>query len=136
MRWSFNLRQPFHHFFLLQGSLLNYNCTTCFLQLSEVDQIAYLQLDEEQIKSYTLAEIEMLLQFHGKNLMERYPSMPRTDVSINSDGRNRLIYDELRYNKYSLKEEHDRLMSTMTTEQKSIYDTTGLRPINKVFFFV
>ncbi|KEH15714.1 PIF1-like helicase, partial [Medicago truncatula] len=77
-----------------------------------------LQLDEDQIKSYTLAEIERLLQSHGKKFKERYPSMPRIDVAINSVGLNRLIYDELRYNKDSLKEEHDRLMSTMTTEQK------------------
>jgi Cdc6-like AAA superfamily ATPase len=82
-----------------------------------------LQLDEEQIKSYALAEIEKLLQSHGKNFKDHYPSMPRTDVAINSAGLNRLIYDELRYNKDSLKEEHDRLMSTMTTEQKNIYDT-------------
>jgi ATP-dependent DNA helicase PIF1 len=53
--------------------------------------------------------------------------MPRTDVAINSAGLNRLIYDELRYNKDSLKKEHDRLMSMMTTEQKSIYDTIMAR---------
>lgn len=53
--------------------------------------------------------------------------MPRTDVAINSAGLNRLIYDELRYNKDSLKEEHDRLMSTLTTEHKGIYDTIMAR---------
>jgi len=82
-----------------------------------------LQLDEDQIKSYAFAEIENLVLSHGKDLKEHYPTMPRIDVSMNNDGRNRLIYDDLRYNKDLLKEEHERLMATMTMEQRIICNT-------------
>jgi hypothetical protein len=93
-------------------------------------------LDEDQIKSYGLAEIQVLLQGHGKDMKEDYPSMPRTDVSLNTEGLNRLIYDELRYNRNVLKEEHEGLMSTMTSEQRQIYDKIMSRVAeNKPGFF-
>ena len=78
-------------------------------------------LDDEQLKSYTLAEIERLLQGHGKNMKEDYPTIPQSDVSLSNKGHNRLIYDELRYDKNKLRKEHRPLMSTMTLKQKIIY---------------
>lgn len=85
-----------------------------------VMRVPDLVLDDDQIKSYGLAEIEVLLQAHGKVMKEDYPTMLRTDVSLNNEGRNRLIYDELRYDRYALRNEHDRLMSTMTSEEKKL----------------
>jgi len=78
-------------------------------------------LTVEQLKTYTLAEIEICLQGHGKGL-DDYPDMPQPDRSLVPEISNRLIHDELNYNRDSLAEEHRRLMSTMTNEQKSIYD--------------
>jgi hypothetical protein len=86
-----------------------------------------LVLTEDQIKSYTLAEIEKLLQAHGKDMKKDYPSMPRPDVSLNTEGLNMLIYDELKYDKEQLLKEHAELMSTMTAEQRKIYDTIMAR---------
>jgi len=97
-----------------------------------------LVLDDDQIKSYGLAEIEALLQAHDKTMKEDYPTMPWSDLSFNNEGRNRLIYDELRYDRNILKDEHQRLMSTMTSEQKTIYDKIMARVISNQpgFFFL
>ena len=83
---------------------------------------ADLVLDDEQLKNYTLAEIERLVQCHGKSMKEDYPTMPRPDFSLIHESHNRLIYDEMNYNQQVLEDEHRRLMSTMTAEQKSVYD--------------
>jgi ATP-dependent DNA helicase PIF1 len=73
------------------------------------------------LKSYTLAEIEILLQSHSKSL-ENYPPMPLPDSALIPDRHNRLIFDELNYDRRSLVDEHRKLMSTMTNEQRRIYD--------------
>jgi len=88
---------------------------------------ADLLLDDEQLKNYTLAEIERLLQSHRKSMKGDYPTMPRIDVSLIHESRNRLIYDELNYNEQLPEDKHHRLMSTMTTEQRSVYDTMMAR---------
>jgi RecA-family ATPase len=88
---------------------------------------ADLLLDDQQLKNYTLAEIERLLRSHGKSMKEDYPTMPKTDISMIHESRNRLIYDEMNYNQQVLEEEHNRLMSTMTAEQRGVYDTIMTR---------
>jgi hypothetical protein len=59
---------------------------------------ADLVLDEDQLKSYALEEIERLLQSHGKDTKEDYPTMPRSDVSLINESHNRLIFDEMNNN--------------------------------------
>jgi hypothetical protein len=83
---------------------------------------ADLVLDDEQLKNYTLVEIERLVQSHGKSMKDDYPTMPRPDFSLIHESRNRLIYDEMNYNQQVLEDEHRKLMSTMTAEQKGVYD--------------
>ncbi|KAK2422598.1 hypothetical protein QL285_033122 [Trifolium repens] len=80
-----------------------------------------LVLTPDQIKSYALAEIEFLLQSNNRSLKD-YPDMPRPDEGLVPDRGNRLIYDELNYDRQTLAEEHLRLMSTMTSEQRRVYD--------------
>jgi ATP-dependent DNA helicase PIF1 len=82
---------------------------------------ADLVLTPEQLKSYALAEIDTLLQSNNKSL-GNYPDMPQPDPELLPDRGNRLIFDELNYDKQSLLEEHRTLMSTMTAEQKRVYD--------------
>jgi phosphoribosylanthranilate isomerase len=79
-------------------------------------------LDDSQLRSYAPVEIEQLVQCHGKSLKDDYPTMPRPDVSLIHQFRNRLMYDELRYDHNVLKNEHSKLMETMTQEQKRVYD--------------
>ncbi len=75
---------------------------------------------------YALADIEMMLRSCGKSLKD-YPPMPQADTSLIPDIQNSLIHDELNYNRQSLAEEHVRLMSTMTSEQRKVYDTIMMR---------
>ncbi|KAK2356281.1 hypothetical protein QL285_093628 [Trifolium repens] len=80
-----------------------------------------LVLTPDQLKNYALAEIDTLLQSNNKSLRQ-YPDMPQPDPGLLPDRGNRLIYDELNYDRESLVEEHHMLMSTMTTEQRKVYD--------------
>ncbi|XP_061367870.1 uncharacterized protein LOC133310893 [Gastrolobium bilobum] len=78
-------------------------------------------LTEEQIKNTTLAEIDKVLQSNGKCLSD-YPSMPCITGASLLDMHNCLVLDELLYDRLFLVEEHKRLMSSLTDEQKVVYD--------------
>ncbi|KAK2371204.1 hypothetical protein QL285_084180 [Trifolium repens] len=78
-----------------------------------------LVLTPEQLKSYALAEIDALLQSNNKSL-RNFPDMPQPDPGLLPDRGNRLIYDELNYDRQALADEHRKLMSTMTTEQRGV----------------
>jgi len=79
-------------------------------------------LTDEQLKAYALAKLEMLLQSAWKSLSD-FPPMPKADASLVPDVESRLIYDEMNYNRPLLAAEHTQLMSTMTSEQRNVYDT-------------
>ncbi|CAJ2646832.1 unnamed protein product [Trifolium pratense] len=83
-------------------------------------------LIDDQLIQYALADIEMMLRSCGKSLKD-YPPKPRADTSLVPDIQNSLIHDELNYKRQSLAEEHVRLMSTMTSEQRKVYDTIMTR---------
>jgi ATP-dependent DNA helicase PIF1 len=99
--------------------------------------LADLVLTPEQRQSYALAEIESLLQCSGKSLKD-YDGMPQPDAGLLRDIGNSFIYDELNYDRLSLAKEHDALMSTMTAEQRRIYDKIMSRVDRKRpgFFFL
>ncbi|XP_020251238.1 ATP-dependent DNA helicase PIF4-like, partial [Asparagus officinalis] len=87
-----------------------------------------LHLNDDQLKSLALTEIEKILCRNGKTLGD-YPSL-QVPESINlNDFHNKLIQDELNYNKESLAIEHTELLSSLTTEQRHVYD----RIIDAVF---
>ncbi|CAH9121125.1 unnamed protein product [Cuscuta epithymum] len=79
-------------------------------------------LSEDELKKLTLAEIDKLLRRNGKSLRD-FPTMPQPDPSLLSESQNRLLFDELNYDRTALAAEHIQLMSTMTSEQRHIYDT-------------
>jgi hypothetical protein len=106
-----------------------------FICILRVIYNADLVLTSDQLKSYALSDIEALLQCHGKSL-DNYKEMPKTDRGLVSEVQNRLIYDELSYNRRSLDEEHHNLMASMTDEQRGIYDRIMSRvTANKPGFF-
>lgn len=49
--------------------------------------------------------------------------MPQPDYSFLTERGNKLIFYELNYDRKALVEEHNRLMSIMTMEQRNIYDS-------------
>ncbi|XP_052206923.1 uncharacterized protein LOC127811252 [Diospyros lotus] len=80
-----------------------------------------LELSEEELKNYVLLEIEKILRSRGKSLRE-FKSMPfpyEIDISFSE---NRLIHDEMRYDRRSLAEDHKLFVSRLTDEQRSVYD--------------
>ncbi|XP_024636431.1 ATP-dependent DNA helicase PIF1 [Medicago truncatula] len=83
--------------------------------------IGDLRLTHEQLKAYALAELETMLQSFGKSLSD-FPPMPKADASLVPDVESRLIHDEMSYNRPVLAAQHDRMMSTMTSEQRNVYD--------------
>ncbi|XP_074265834.1 uncharacterized protein LOC141588285 [Silene latifolia] len=83
---------------------------------------AGLQLSGDDIKNYTLIEIDTLLQRNGSNL-EMFPSMVVPDEVLTRDNSNRLLAEELRYDKKSLAEEHAKLLPRLTDEQRMVYDS-------------
>ncbi|PNY07550.1 helicase-like protein [Trifolium pratense] len=91
----------------------------------------------DQLRSYALAEIEIALQSNGKSLKD-FSDMPQPDDGLVPDRGNRLIYDELNYDRNLLADEHRILMSSMTTEQRKIYDKIMTRVQENMpgFFFL
>ncbi|XP_061367493.1 uncharacterized protein LOC133310559 [Gastrolobium bilobum] len=66
-------------------------------------------------------EIDKVLQSNGKCLSD-YPSMPSIMGESLLDMQNRLVMDELLYDSFSLKEEHHRLLNSLTDEQRVVYE--------------
>ncbi|XP_076908503.1 uncharacterized protein LOC143565407 [Bidens hawaiensis] len=81
-----------------------------------------LQLTEEQIKNLTLLEIQKILQQNNTSLT-RYETMPFPDEESLSVINNRLILDEQSYDQEFERKEFQKLFSTITSEQKAIFDT-------------
>lgn len=70
----------------------------------------------------SVQDIECLLQSNNKSL-SNFPSVPQPDYSFLTERGNKLIFYELNYDRKALVEEHNRLMSIMTMEQRNIYDS-------------
>ncbi|XP_038721985.1 ATP-dependent DNA helicase PIF1-like [Tripterygium wilfordii] len=81
-----------------------------------------LHLSEEELQDLTLAEMEKLLQANGKSLRD-YPPMPFPNEIYLAEVQNRLIQDELSYDKVALAEEYKNLLSCLTDEQMGVYET-------------
>nr|GEU53952.1 ATP-dependent DNA helicase PIF1-like [Tanacetum cinerariifolium] len=80
-----------------------------------------LELSDTQRMTICLTYIEHMLLCNNKCL-KSIPSMPYYQEYTIEDY-NILIYDELTYNKDKLREQHQRLYGSLTSEQKGIYAT-------------
>ncbi|XP_052201712.1 uncharacterized protein LOC127807714 [Diospyros lotus] len=103
-----------------------YVWSKCWQYLS--DDILYrrrsvldLQLTDNEIQSYALLEIEKILQGRGKSLRE-FDGMPFPDDVDELVSGNRLIYDELSYDRKKLTEDHKNYVNQLTDEQRYAYD--------------
>ncbi|XP_073302992.1 uncharacterized protein [Primulina huaijiensis] len=92
------------------------------LYLLNLMEVGELELNEDDIRSYALVDIEKLLQSYGKSLRE-FQSMPFPSDQYLQSSRNRLIHDELRLDKRYLSQEHDKLINNLNSEQRRVYDT-------------
>ncbi|XP_057763551.1 uncharacterized protein LOC130984017 [Arachis stenosperma] len=86
----------------------------------------HLILSEAELLQLTLLEIEEILNRNGKSLRE-FPTMPFPDVddtqfTMEQASQNKLILDELRYDRALLAKQHKQFLSQMNTDQKHVYD--------------
>ncbi|XP_057248163.1 uncharacterized protein LOC104903158 [Beta vulgaris subsp. vulgaris] len=79
-----------------------------------------LHLSDEQLQNYALAEIEAKLQSNGSTL-RRFSEMPYPDDLIVLEGQNKLIMDELSYDRGKQNEEFQQLFQGLTIEQTGIF---------------
>ena len=71
---------------------------------------------------YALLDIDKILRSNGRTLRD-YPPMPIPDSSTAVYQGNRLIAEELNYNRDTLREEFNNLTRIMTDEQSKIFNT-------------
>ncbi|XP_019160441.1 PREDICTED: uncharacterized protein LOC109157010 [Ipomoea nil] len=86
--------------------------------LSQPDLI----LTDDEKKNFGLLEIEKLLQIHNKSLKE-FPPMPIPALDNSRLSVNRLLFEELSYNREELANEAYNLTMKFTDEQRSVYET-------------
>ena len=80
-----------------------------------------LQLSENQLRNYALYEIEKLLIKAGKSLKD-YPPMPLPDMSLIRERNNRLLEEELSYDKEALAVEYALSYTKLNILQKHVFD--------------
>lgn len=78
-------------------------------------------ITDEDLKSLGLAKIEKYLRRNG-NSLANFSGMPLAEDLVMDKNINHLIMDEKSYNREELKGEHEKLLATITDEQRSIYD--------------
>ncbi|XP_024007709.1 uncharacterized protein LOC112083869 [Eutrema salsugineum] len=86
-------------------------------------------LSEEQVKEFSLVEIELLLRVSGRSLKEFTPMPFPEDITLESRD-NPLIRDERNYNRETLRVRNEQMLATVTSEQRSVYDEI-LEAVNK-----
>ncbi|XP_074314298.1 uncharacterized protein LOC141649509 [Silene latifolia] len=95
-----------------------------------------LQLTDEELQNYALINIENSLQINGSSLL-RFEGMSFPDMSATAHHRNSLVMDALSYDRQSLSEEHEIQLSSMTDEQRLVFNEVMEAALNKkggVFF--
>ncbi|KAL7132194.1 hypothetical protein ABFS83_12G055800 [Erythranthe nasuta] len=85
-----------------------------------------LQLHEDDLKNFALMEIEKKMRSSNKSLAD-FPTMPFPNMSLLPQVENRLIYDELNYDRSALAAEHLELLSSLNDEQRIVYDKIMVR---------
>nr|XP_043639114.1 uncharacterized protein LOC122610187 [Erigeron canadensis] len=81
-----------------------------------------LELQEQELQNLCLSYIEQLLLSNGSTL-KNFPEMPFPGNDYVSSINNRLIRNELLYDQKALLIEHQNLFSSLTVEQKELYQT-------------
>ncbi|XP_019097480.1 PREDICTED: ATP-dependent DNA helicase PIF1-like [Camelina sativa] len=96
-----------------------------------------LHLREEQLKNYTLLEIEKILQQHDKTLAD-FPDMPLPDKEMMKELNNSYLIEELGYDEDEQQTEHDRLFGSLNQEQRMVFDGVmdSLENGDGIFFFL
>ena len=80
-----------------------------------------LHLDDFQLQNYALCEIEQILIKSGRSLHEFEP-IPYPNTLLLRQSNNRVLQEELDYDRNSLAAEHIKLLNGLNIDQRNIYD--------------
>ena len=80
-----------------------------------------LHLDDSQLQNYALCEIEQILIKSGRSLHE-FESIPYPNTLLLRQSNNRVLQEELDYDRNSLVAEHIKLLIGLNIDQRNIYD--------------
>jgi len=94
-----------------------------------------LELTEAEIKKYTLQEVGKIMLFNGGTIteIENFPQPAREGI----DNSNRLIVDEMRYDRQYLTGKHAEWIDILTPRQRGVYDENTwavFKDLGGVFF--
>ncbi|XP_021992293.1 uncharacterized protein LOC110889094 [Helianthus annuus] len=78
-------------------------------------------LTDDEVKNLTLYEIEKIL-IRNNSSLRNFNTMPYPDHELISTSNNRLITEELDYDRIDLQEQFENLLVSLTDEQRLIYD--------------
>ncbi|KAK1414443.1 hypothetical protein QVD17_30187 [Tagetes erecta] len=105
--------------------------------LSRPEYNSDLSLNDEQLQNLTLYEIEKIL-VRNNSTLRNWNTMPYPDNESVHSSNNRLIIEELNYNKLDLQLDFTNLFMALTDEQKSIFNkiTNAVKENKGGVFFV
>ncbi|XP_057456530.1 uncharacterized protein LOC130747576 [Lotus japonicus] len=83
-------------------------------------RIPDLHVNDEDLRNLCLAELEKLLNMNGRSLKD-YSCLPFPDLFDVSQYENKLVADELNYDRAEMEGLHDSLLNSLTSEQQQIY---------------
>lgn len=83
--------------------------------------IAGLTLTDESLKNLALIEIEKIMRINGTTLHD-FHDLPNPVGSSAADEENRLIVDELAYDRYEMQAQLETYMSSINFDQRIVYD--------------
>ncbi|XP_031120473.1 uncharacterized protein LOC116023609 [Ipomoea triloba] len=79
-------------------------------------------LSDDEKKNLGLLELDRLLQMYNKCLKD-YPDMPIPNYDDSLFSNNRLLFDELNYDRQAMTEEYETMEKQLTDEQLVVYET-------------
>nr|XP_029153010.1 uncharacterized protein LOC114927430 isoform X2 [Arachis hypogaea] len=98
-----------------------------------------LVFSDEELKNLTLIEIEQILNSNTKSLRD-YTAMPFPSGDTDHlRTRNKMIFDELNYDRVELQRQHIQCLSKLTREQMRVYDkimNAAESQDGRMFFFI
>ncbi|XP_052114412.1 uncharacterized protein LOC107480535 [Arachis duranensis] len=98
-----------------------------------------LVFSDEELKSLTLIEIEQILNSNTKSLRD-YTTMPfPSGDTYHLRTQNKMIFDELNYDRVELQRQHIQCLSKLTREQMRVYDkimNAAESQHGRMFFFL
>ena len=80
-----------------------------------------LHLDDFQLQNYAFSDIEQILIRSGRSLQE-FETMPYPNTLLLRQCNNRILQEELDYDRDSLAVEHIELFNGLNFDQRNIYD--------------